>query len=173
MAGTNSVVPLRTLAEVLEPVKEYRRHFQGYTYTTATQYNRLVDAAPAESEVARRFGALVDSVVAAGALAPGLPAASARQLAALRTQLLRWKANDVLLQPLLLSNPALREYGSLSTRLAAVATVLLERLTQLQTGQAAAPAWLAAARTTLDAAQAPAGQAELALVKAARKLAGI
>jgi hexosaminidase len=172
MAGPNNVAPLRTLAEVLEPVKEYKRHFQGYTYTTETRYNRLVDAAPAESEVARRFGVLVDSVVAAGTLAPALPA-SPKQLAVLRTQLLRWKANNVLLQPLLLSNPALREYGPLSTQLAAVATLLLERLTQLQTGQAAAPAWLAATRTTLDAAQAPAGQAELAVVKAARKLVGI
>jgi len=54
-----------------------------------------------------------------------------------------------------------------------VAAVVLERLTQLQTGQAPGPAWLAAARATLDAAQAPAGQAELAVVKAARKLAGL
>ena len=172
LAGANSVAPLRTLAEVLEPVKEYKRHFQGFAYTTQTPLNRLVDAAPAESEVARRFGARVDSVVAAGASARPTGIAL-RQLAALRMQLLRWKANDVLLQPLLLSNPGLREYGPLSAQLAAVATVLLERLTQLQVGQAASPAWRAAARTTLDAAQAPAGQAELAVVRAARKLAGI
>ncbi|WP_210518738.1 beta-N-acetylhexosaminidase [Hymenobacter terricola] len=172
MAGPNNVAPLRTLAEVIEPVKEYKRHFQGYSYTTQTTLNRLVDAAPAESETARRFGTLVDSVVAAGALAPLHVPAAVRQVSALRAQLLRWEANDVLLQPLLLSNSALREYGPLSTQLTAVARVLLERLTQLQTGQAASPAWLAAARATLDAAQAPAGQAELAVLKAGRKLLG-
>ena len=173
MAGTSSVLPLRTLAEVLEPVKEYKRHFQGYSYTTETPYNRLVDASPAESEVARCFGTQVDSVLATITLAPVQRMSASRQVAALRVQLVRWQANDVLLHPFLLSNPALREYGPLSAQLAAVATLLLERLTQLQTGQAASPAWRAAASAILTAAQAPAGQAELALVKAARKLAGI
>ncbi|WP_460616427.1 beta-N-acetylhexosaminidase [Hymenobacter ruber] len=173
MAGTSNVVPLRTLAEVIEPVKEYKRNFQGFNYTTDTPLNRLVDAAPAESEVARRFGALVDSVVAFKPASPNWLPASLRQIATLRAQAVRWQANDVLLQPLLAANPSLTEYGPLSTRLAAVATVVLERLTQLQTGQAPSVAWLAATRATLDAAQAPAGQAELAVVKAARKLAGL
>lgn len=173
IAGTANVTPLRTLTEVLEPVKEYKRHFQGFKYTTQTPLNRLVDVAPAESEVAQRFAALVDSVVSANTPAPARTQAAARQMAAVRAQLQRWQANDALLQPLLLTNPALREYSPLSTRLTAVATLLLERLTQLQTGRAASPAWLASARATLDAAQAPAGQAELAVVKAARKLVGV
>jgi hexosaminidase len=173
MAGTANPAPLRTLAEVLEPVKEYKRHFQGYSYTTETTLNRLVDAAPAESEVARRFSILVDSVVATITLAPVQRVGAPRQVSALRAQLLRWQANDGLLKPLLQSNPTLKEYAPLSTQLAAVATLLLERLTQLQAGQAASPAWLLTARSTLDAAQAPVGQTELAIVKAARKLAGL
>ncbi|ALW85502.1 hypothetical protein AUC43_10605 [Hymenobacter sedentarius] len=172
MAGYSNVGPLRTLAEVLEPVKEYKRHFQGMIYTPQTPLNRLVDAAPAESEVARRFGVLVDSMLMRNA-APPRPSVSVRQLAALRAQLLLWQTNDTRLQMMLVLNPALREYGPLSTRLAAVAKLLLERLTQLQAGQAPSAAWLATARTTLDAAQAPAGQAELAIVKAARRLAGV
>ena len=173
MAGAASVLPLRTLAEVIEPVKEYKRHFQGYDYTTTSVLNRLVDAAPAESEVARQFAVLVDSVVAFKPTSPNWLPASLRQLARLQTQAMRWQTNDILLQPLLAANPSLTEYGPLSTRLAAVATVMLERLTQLQTGQSPSLAWLAATRATLDAAQAPAGQAELAVVKAARKLAGL
>ena len=173
MAGAASVLPLRTLAEVIEPVKEYKRHFQGYDYTTTSVLNRLVDAAPAESEVARQFAVLVDSVVAFKPTSPNWLPASLRQLARLQTQAMRWQANDILFQPLLAANPSLTEYGPLSTRLAAVATVMLERLTQLQTGQSPSLAWLAATRATLDAAQAPAGQAELAVVKAARKLAGL
>jgi len=172
LAGAGNVVPLRTLAEAVEPVKEYKRHSQGFKYTTLTPLNRLVDAAPAESEVARRFGALVDSVVASSATPAGRPAGSLRQLAALRAQLMLWQANDSRLQLLLVLNPALREYGPLSTQLAAVSKVLLERVTQLQSGQAASPAWLAGARATLDAAQAPAGQVELAIVRAGRKLVG-
>ena len=173
MAGTGSVATLRTLAEVLEPVKEYKRHFQGFNYTTATPLNRLVDAAPAESEVARRFAGLVDSVVMPRPGGPGFLPPAPLQMALLRTQALRWQANDGLLQPLLAANPSLTEYAPLSTSLAAVAKVVLERLTQLQTGQTASVAWLTATRATLDAAQVPAGQAELAVVKAARKLAGL
>ena len=173
LAGTGSVAPLRTLAEVIEPVKEYKRHSQGFSYTTVTPLNRLVDAAPAESEVARRFAVLVDSVVTPRPGAPGFLPPAPRQVTQLRAQAIRWQANDVLLQPLLATNPGLTEYAPLSARLAAVAGVVLERLTQLQAGQAPGPAWLAATRATLDAAQAPAGQAELAVVKAARKLAGL
>jgi hexosaminidase len=173
LAGPGSVVPLRTLAEVIEPVKEYKRHFQGFDYTTATPLNRLVDAAPAESEAARRFAVLVDSVVTPRPGSPSFLPPAPRQVALLRAQALRWQANDVLLQPLLAANPSLTEYAPLSARLASVAGVVLERLTQLQASQPPGPAWLAAARATLDAAQAPAGQAELAVVKAARKLAGL
>ena len=173
LTGSASVVPLRTLAEVLEPVKEYKRHFQGFDYTTATPLTRLVDAAPAESEVARQFAALVDSVVTVRPGSPGFLPPAPRQLARLRAQALRWQANEVQLQPLLAANPALTEYAPLSARLAGVATLVLERLTQLQAGQAPSLAWQKAARATLDAAQAPAGQAELAVVKAARKLAGL
>ena len=173
LAGSGDVAALRTLADVLEPVKEYKRHFQGYAYTTHTSLNRLVDAAPAESEVARRFSALVDSVVAASAAGLLRAPAALRQQTVLRAQLLRWQANHALLQPLLLLSPVLPEYAPLSAQLQAVAAVLLDRLTQLQTGQAASAAWLAAARVTLNAAQAPVGQAELAVVKAARKLVGI
>ena len=173
LAGPGSVAPLRTLVEVIEPVKEYKRNFQGFNYTTATPLNRLVDAAPAESEVARLFAVLVDSVVMVRPGVPGFLPPAPRQAAALRTEALRWQANDALLQPLLAANPSLTEYAPLSARLASVVTVVLERLAQLQAGQAASAAWLAAARATLDAAQAPAGQAELAVVKAARKLAGL
>ena len=170
LAGSPALVaPLRILAEVLEPVKEYKRHFQGYTYTTETTLNRLVDAVPAEAEVARRFGGLADSV-GAGLAAGARPEGLNRQLLRLRMQLLRWQTNDARLQLGFTTNPGLREYGPLSANLSAVATVLLARLTQLETGQKATPEWLAAARASLDAAGKPAGQAELAVVKAARRL---
>ena len=171
MVPAGALGALTTLAGVLEPVKDYKRHFQGFKYTTQTPLNRLVDAAPAESDVARQFGVAVDSVLA-GLAAPVRPPATGRQLLLVRAQLLRWQANDAALQPVLQASPALREYAPLSTRLAAVATVLLERLAQLETNQPALPVWQMTARATLDDAQLPAGQAELAVVRAARRLAG-
>jgi hexosaminidase len=172
LAGAYDVAPLRTLAEVLEPVKEYKRHRQGLFYTPQTALNRLVDAAPAESDVARGFAWTVDSLVGAGTPLPRT-AATRRQLLGLRKQLQLWQANDTRLQPLLLINPSLREYAPLSANLAALAMVLLERLTQLEKGGTASAAQQQKAKAALEAAQAPAGQAELAVVKASRKLLGL
>jgi len=168
LAGTTDVAPLRTLAAVLEPVKEYKRHFQGYTYTTDTRLTRLVDIAPAESEVARRFGEQVDSVLAAGTAR----ATKQRLLASMRAQAQQWQANDARLQTLWLLNPSMLEYAPLSKQLAALATVVLQRLDLLDRGQNPGPTWLTTARAALTAAQAPAGQAELALVSPVRRLFG-
>lgn len=166
MAAGQKVEPLQTLAAVLEPVKEYKRHFQGRTYTPQTPLNRLVDAAPSESETARVFHATLDSLLAAPrAKLTELPRtpATRRQLSYLRAQLKAWQQNDARVQPLLQLNADLREYAPLSAQLTTVATLLLQRLEQLEKGQAASTQWLAAAQKQLEAAQKPAGQAELAL----------
>jgi hexosaminidase len=174
MAGPTYRVPLRTLAEVLEPVKEYKRHFQGFTYTPQTPLNRLVDAAPAESDRARTFGVAVDTLLLyrstlADKGSPKVRPAKAA-LTTVRDQLRIWQSNDELLKPLFASAPALTEYAPLSTQLKLLATLGLERLQQLENGQAPTPTWLAAAQKQLEAAKAPAGQAELALLPAMRKL---
>ena len=173
MGGPEYRGPLRTLAEVLEPVKEYKRHFQGFTYTPQTLLNRLVDAAPAESDRARQFNAAVDTLLTHRTLPGGLltkDAATRTALEAARSQLTLWQQNDTKLQPLFATAPALTEYAPLSTQLQLLATLGLERLQQLESGQAPTPAWLAAAQKQLEAAKAPAGQAELAVLPAMRKL---
>ena len=173
-ASTTEQAALRRLVEAVEPVKEYQRHFQGFKYTTETPLNRLVDMAPAESEAARRFAATVDSLLAllpadkATAGASPLPrtAASQRHLTALRQQLTYWQKAEIELAGLLIRQPLLREYAPLSTNLTVVATLLLQRLTQLEYGPAMP-------RLLLPATIAkPAGQAILApaLVKAAGRL---
>ena len=173
---------LQTLAAVAEPVKEYKRHFQGFTYTTATPYNRLVDAAPAESDVARRFGVTVDSLMAGqSALATLVPTvapmtltpAARSQVAHLRQQVQQWLQASSALTPLFVVAPNLGEYAPLATQLATVATLMQQRLAQLESGQPVLPAWQTEAKAQLDAAQKPAGQAELAIIKAARRLAGV
>ncbi|TGD78882.1 beta-N-acetylhexosaminidase [Hymenobacter wooponensis] len=173
LAQGQAVAPLRTLASVLEPVKEYKRHFQGFKYTTQTPLNRLVDAALPESDAAREFGVAVDALLARRSTltAPLTTAADTRTaLATLRATLLRWQANDALVQPVLNANPTLTEYAPLSSQLKGLATLSLERLAQLEKKQAPTAAWQAAALKQLDAAKAPAGQAELAIVPAVRRL---
>ncbi|WP_167852067.1 family 20 glycosylhydrolase [Hymenobacter elongatus] len=174
LAGARDATALRTLAGVVEPVKEYKRHFQGFTYTPQTPLNRLVDAAPAESEAARQFGVAVEGLTQYLQLAPAAErfkgASSRALLTFLNAQLRTWETNDQRLQPLLLQGSSLWEYAGLSTHLRLLSALGLERLLLLEKGQTPAPAWQAAALKQLDAAKAPAGQAELAVIPAMRKL---
>ena len=173
---------LQTFAAVLEPVKEYKRHFQGFKYTTETPLNRLVDAAPAESDVARRFAATVDSLMAAQPVLTSLvptvapmpltPVARG-QLLHLQKQVQQWQQATHDLTPLFVVSPSLTEYAPLAAQLSLVATLLQQRLSQLASGQPMLPAWQEGAKLQLDAAQKPVGQAELALIKAARRLVGL
>jgi hexosaminidase len=172
---------LQTLTSLIEPVKEYKRHFQGFKYTTETPLTRLVDAAPAESDVARRFGATTDSLLASLSIAvptfpaapPKLTPAALRQLASLRQQVAEWQRATEALPPLFVTSPSLTEYAPLAAQLGMVASLLNQRLTQLAQGQPTVPAAQAAAKLQLDAAQKPAGQAELAIIGPARRLLGL
>ncbi|OUJ75591.1 beta-N-acetylhexosaminidase [Hymenobacter crusticola] len=174
LAGKQYVTQLGVLAGVIEPVKEYKRHRQGFTYTTQTPLNRLVDAALPEAEAARQFGVGVSALLQsfASALTGKLPqdAQTLTTFNTLRTTLSKWQANDALLQPLLTKEPSLQEYAPLSTQLATLATLGLERLRLLEKGEKPTPAWQAAAVRQVEAAKAPAGQAELAIVESMRKL---
>jgi hexosaminidase len=59
LAGGGAVAQVRTLADVVEPVKDYARE-AAHPYDSFTPLNRLVDAARPDSETVRRFTALVD-----------------------------------------------------------------------------------------------------------------
>lgn len=174
LAGPNDGAPLQVLASVLEPVKEYKRHFQGFQYTTQTPLTRLVDAAQPEAEAARQFevavAALVQRVVSPpkGKLAGDAAARAA--LLAVQAPLIQWQANEARLKPLLATEPALREYAPLSAQLSTIARLGLERLRLLEKGEAPSATWQAAALKQLTAAHVPAGQAQLAVVTGIRKL---
>src|SRR5260221_11043544 len=60
-ASPEQLTALRTLADVVEPVKDYTREASAPAEpTSATPLNRLVDAIPLESDPARRFNEQVD-----------------------------------------------------------------------------------------------------------------
>ena len=52
LAGGGPVEPVRTLAEVVEPVKDYARE-EAHPYDRFTPLNRLIDAARPDSEAVR------------------------------------------------------------------------------------------------------------------------
>ena len=108
---------LKTLSDVLEPVKDYTRgESTSYKAITTTPLNHVVDAVPPESDAARHFGELVDKFISASC-----QDADAVQL--LFAQFAAWRDNDAKLQPLARRSFLVREVSERSEDLSALAQV--------------------------------------------------
>src|ERR1700722_2022452 len=92
MAETADVTPLKVLASVVEPPKEYTRESLG-SYNSLTPLNKMVDAVSPESDRARDFHHLAELIVAGKA--------TAEEWKQAREWLILWRDNDVALQPTL------------------------------------------------------------------------
>lgn len=108
LAGSHDAGSVRVLAEVVEPVKGYRRHQSG-KYTSFTPLNRLVDVARPESRTAREFTRAVEAYLAEGTGAD-----------AIRRRLVEWRDNHARLAPAL-ESALLAETAGLSEDLSALA----------------------------------------------------
>ena len=153
LADGGPVGPVRTLAEVVEGVKEYARE-EVLKYTSFTPLNRLVDTARPESAVARRFAALVE----------------ARDLAKMREWLTRWRDNDALLAPAEARSELLAEDAEISRELSAVAAAGLQALDYIQAGQHAPAEWTERQTVLLEQAKKPKGVLLLSVEPPIRKL---
>ncbi len=93
MAGSENISALRTLADVVEPVKGYSRSNLAKSEPTAlVPLNRMIDVAQPESAAGRRFSVLVDSFVS-GQIKPGVEPQ-------IRAMLTKWRDNETNLRPL-------------------------------------------------------------------------
>jgi hexosaminidase len=87
-ATPEELAALRTLADVVEPVKEYTREETAtFEPTSQTPMNRLVDAVALESDAGRHFSELVDKFLATSCH-------DAATAAEIRNWLTRWSHND-------------------------------------------------------------------------------
>jgi hexosaminidase len=155
LAGTRSPATLKVLADVVEPVKAYARE-AAHEYTSLTPYNRLVDAARPESEVARLFASRVEH----------LPA----NRDAVRKQLIAWRDSRENLLPILQQSALLEEDIPLEEDLSAVAKAGLEALDYLDSGDAAPKAWVKEQTVLLNLAAKPHAELLLMIVEPVRKL---
>ena len=156
LAGGSAAAPVRTLAEVVEPVKDYARE-AAHPYDKFTPLNRLIDAARPDSETVRRFAALVDHM-------------SASTVPQIRAYLTEWRDNQARLAPVLADSALLAEDAELSANLAAMAQAGLEALDRLQNGPPRDPAWIAEKRAMLDRAKQPKAELLLSIEPPIRKL---
>jgi len=162
LVGDAPVEPLKTLADLVEPVKNYARG-EVRSYRSDTPLDRLVDATRPESETARRFRRQVDFYLKNGP--------DAAQSGELRSVLTRWRDNHAALEPILDRSPRAAEARVHSRDLTAVSRRGLEALDHLASGHSAPAAWREEANNDLAVAQRPsASELELAVIPALRKL---
>jgi hexosaminidase len=155
LAGVHSPEELATLADVVEPIKEYARE-GAREYTSFTPLNRLVDATRPESVKARLFSELVDHLGA--------------NKDAVRKQLLAWRDSREALLPLLQQSALLTETLPLAEDLSAVAQAGLQALDYLDAGKSAPPSWVKDQLTVLGLAAKPRAEVMLMIVPPVRKL---
>ena len=159
---SDDVGPLRTLASIVEPVKEYRRYEQR-PQTMLSPLTGMIDAALPDSEAARKFAYMVDAF---------LNDAPRYQLyrAEIGEMLSDWQTSGARLEPLIDRSPALKEVKPLAANLSVLGETGLEALSYLKLGMPSTADWRTAAALKMDEAAKPYGALEFAVVPSVRKL---
>jgi hexosaminidase len=153
---------LTVLGDVVEPVKQLGRG-RLRAYTSLTPMNRLVDAVPPESVLAREFNQRVD-------LALTGPQAMREQAPFLRTWLARWRENHALLQPQLQTKFLLAELESISQNLSSLAAAGLQALDYLESGGKPPDAWALEQTPLLQKAERPDAEMLIMILPGVRNL---
>ena len=150
MAGTADVAPLRVLADVVEPVKDYNRwsEEQKGPIDFHMPLNRLIDAAYPESDTARQFTELVQQFVQSGYKDQGAESQ-------IRASLMLWRGNDAKLHGLLASSFLLEEDVPISQNLAMLGAAGLQALDYLDRGQPEPDLWKAQQSAVIEQAKKP------------------
>jgi hexosaminidase len=163
-ASPDQLTALRTLADVVEPVKDYTREASAPAEpTSATPLNRLVDAIPLESEPARRFSEQIDKFISSSCR-------DADVTAQLRAQLTTWRDNDARLRPLIQTSFLVKEVAATSQDFSSLAAVGLAALDYLSKGSPAPDDWKAQQLTIIEQAKTPKSQLLLMPAPAIQKL---
>jgi hexosaminidase len=156
MAGTDDAAALRTLAEIVEPVKDYTRmNSLKTTWDFRGPLNRLVDIARPESDQARHFRDSVQAYIGSGYT-------NRAAEGEIRTLLAAWRDNDAKLRPLLEQSFLLHELAPLSEDLATLGVAGLFALDHLDNSAPSPESWRAQQLGLLERAKTP--EADLLLM---------
>jgi hexosaminidase len=162
LAASDNTGPLRTLASVIEPVKQYRR-YQQRPQTMLSPLTGLVDAARPDSQTARNFNSNVDAFLAD---APRF----ALNRSELERTLAEWQTASRQLGPMIDQSPALQEARPLANDLSVIAAAGLEAMSYLNSGDAPPMDWRQAQLAKLDEAAKPKAALEFVVMISVRKL---
>ena len=160
LTGNQDTKALKTLIDVIEPVKIYARNQQRthYSYSPLT---RVVDAARPDAETARNFRNLVNAFIEERIETAG---------AEIKSWLLLWKDNHKQLKPVISASPILFEIEKMSENLSSCAVIGLEAMKYIQEKKKANDKWLLKSKKLIEQAKMPCAQTELMIVPAIEAL---
>ena len=163
-SSPGDLAALRTLTDVVEPVKDYTRETTAPAEATSlTPLNRIVDAVPLESDAARRFSDAVDAFIASSCHDPALGTR-------LRAQLTLWRDNDAKLQPLVQRSFLLKDIAQTSKDLSNLGGIGLAALDFLAQAGGPPDDWKARQLAAIEQIKVPKVQLLLMPAPAVQKL---
>ncbi len=149
MAGTDDIAALRTLANAIEPVKDYARMSSlKIAWDFRAPLNRLIDAVSPESDQVRHFRDSVQTYLASG---QNNRAAEGE----IRTVLAAWRDNDARLTPQLETSFLLHELTPLSEDLSALGLSGLSALDYLDRSEPSPELWRLQQLAIIERAKTP------------------
>jgi hexosaminidase len=164
IAGSADIAPLKTLADVVEPVKDYTREEVAVVEATSLMpLDRVVDAVRPESQEARQFSEAVDALSQSG----GTDNIRKKMI---RSCLASWQANQSALLPLEQQSFLLKEIMPLSETLSQVASIGLQALDFVDRREHPSDTWKNAQLAFLQQAQQQKVQLLLMIVPPVQKL---
>ena len=158
------IAPLKTLGDIVESVKTLGRG-RLRKYTSLTPMNRLADAVPPESDLARDFNRRVD-------LALSDPAGLQAQSFELRRRLEQWRDNHSLLLPSLKKSFLLSELEPLSESVSNLAATGLQALDYIDFGRKPPESWNRDQAAFLKQVDRPQAELLIMILPGVRKLIG-
>jgi hexosaminidase len=156
LVQSRDIKVIKTLAEVIEPVKIYTRHRQGRTYTSYSPYTRLVDAALPESMTGREFRKEAEKFIADR---------NQQSEEKLLSMMQKWSENHPQFVALTEDAPVLTENLMLSENLVRLSRAGTEAVKMIKNNQTTDADWANKTTELLKEAKIPYGQAELAVTR--------
>jgi hexosaminidase len=162
LTRTKEIGPLKTLASVVEPVKEYARA-RAHPASMLSPLTRLIDAATSDSRAAREFNSLVDGLLSD---APRFRQ-NREHIKAVLTQ---WRDVRPALDVLIDQSPILREAEQLPRDLSEIGVAGLEALSYVAADVPPPAEWRSAKLAMLEQASKPKAEVEFAIISPIRRL---
>ncbi|HNW98779.1 MAG TPA: family 20 glycosylhydrolase [Bacteroidales bacterium] len=161
MVGSDSIEVLKTFIGALTPLKGYKRHSVGRTYTTTTPLSRIVDIAIPDEPVARRFNQWVKQYLETND--DSLKTMITKQLGI-------WKNNHVKMIELIKKVPALKEVDSVSYNISVVAEIGFECMKYFEGKQKPDENWIKQQSDILKEIKKPKAEVDIAIIPSIEKM---